>query len=70
MKAKIQSTRSKIYISYDIWTSLNSLAILSVITHYIDEEGTLQHTNLALKSIIGDYTRESLVTAIIEVLKD
>ena len=70
MKAKIQSVRSKIYISYDIWILPNSLAILSVITHYIDEEGTLQYTNLALKSIIGDYTRESLVTAIIEVLKD
>ena len=70
MKAKIQSIRSKIYISYNIWISLNSLAILSIITYYIDEERTLQYTNLALKSIIGDYTKESLVIMIIEVLKD
>ena len=70
MKAKIQSARSKIHISCDVWTSPNSLAILGVIAHYIDEEGTLQHTNLALKSIIGDHTGESLAVAIIEVLED
>ena len=70
MKAKIHSVRSKIYLSYDLWTSPNSLAILRVIVHYVDEDKALQHTNLTLKSIIRDYTKEQLATAIIEVLTD
>jgi len=70
MKAKIHSARSKIHVSCDLWTSPNSLAILGVIAHYVDEDGNLQHTNLALKSIIGDHTGEHLATAILEVLDD
>jgi len=70
MKAKIHSARSKIYLSCDLWTSPNSLAILGVIAHYVDEDRALQHTNLTLKSIIRDHSREQLATAIIEVLTD
>ena len=68
MKSKIHSARSKIHISCDLWTSPNSLAILGVIAHYIDKDGALQHTNLALKIIIGEHTGEQLATAIIKVL--
>jgi len=46
------------------------LAILGVIAHYIDKDGTLQYTNLALKSIIGEHTGEQLAAAIIKVLED
>jgi len=70
MKSKIHLAQSKIHLSYDLWTSPNSLAILRVIAHYIDKDGTLQYTNLALKSIIGEHTGEQLAAAIIEVLED
>jgi len=60
IKTKIQSARSKIHISCDLWTSPNSLAILGVIAHYISEDGTLQHCTLALKDIISEHTGKNL----------
>src|SRR6266487_5328499 len=70
MIQQIQSAWSKIHISCDLWTSPNSLAILGIIAHFIDEEGTLQHATLALKDIIGDHSGEHLAEAIIEVLDE
>src|SRR6266516_4508936 len=39
-----------------------------VMRQFVDKDGTLQAMVLALKSIVGDYTGESLVVPILEVL--
>jgi hypothetical protein len=70
MKSKIQAAKSKIHISCDLWTSPNSLAILGIIAYYVDEDSKLQRSNLALKSIIGDYTEEHLTEIILKVLQE
>jgi hypothetical protein len=70
MKIKLQAAKSKIHISCDLWTSPNSLTILGIIAHYVDEDGKLQRSNLALKSIIGDHTGEHLAEIILEVLEE
>jgi hypothetical protein len=70
MRTKIQAAKSKIHISCDLWTSLNSLAILGIIAHYVNEDGKLQQSNLALRSIIGDHTGEHLAEVILEVLQE
>ena len=70
MKSKLQATKSKIHIFYDLWTSLNSLVILGIIAYYVDEDSKLQQSNLALKSIIGDHTGEHLAEVILKVLQE
>ena len=70
MKSKLQAAKSKIHISCDLWTSPNSLVILGIIAHYVDEDGKLQRSNLALKSIIGDHTGEHLAEVILKVLQE
>jgi len=70
MAQQIQSARSKIHISCDLWTSPNSLAILGIIAHFINENGKLQHCTLALKDIIGDHGGENLAKAMMEVLEE
>ena|SRR6266536_976630 len=70
MVTKLKTTRSRIHISYDLWTSPNSLAILGIIAHFVDINSNLQAVTLVLKDIIGDYIGEHLVTAILEVLGD
>ncbi|WKT54430.1 hypothetical protein QSH57_005014 [Fusarium oxysporum f. sp. vasinfectum] len=51
VKQRIQSAKSRIHISYDLWTSPNSLAILGVVAHCVTEDGQLEHHVLALKDI-------------------
>jgi hypothetical protein len=70
IQQKLQSAKSKIHISCDLWTSPNSLAILGIIAHYIDEDGKLQHSTLALKSIVGDHTGDHLAKELITVLDE
>ncbi len=65
MKEVLLAARSRIHISCDLWTSPNSLAILGIIAHFVDKDGTLQAMVLALKSIVGDHTGESLVMPIL-----
>ena len=70
IKTRIQSARSKIHISCDLWTSPNSLAILGVTAHFVSKDKSFQHCTLTLKDIIRDYTNEHLQEAILEVLTD
>jgi hypothetical protein len=70
MKLNIQSAQSKIHISCDLWTSPNSLAILGIIAHFVDEGGKLRHCTLALKDILGEHTGESLAKAVLEALEE
>jgi hypothetical protein len=38
VKQRIQSAKSRVHISCDLWTSPNSLAILGVVAHYVTED--------------------------------
>ncbi|ODA84313.1 hypothetical protein RJ55_02833 [Drechmeria coniospora] len=49
VKQRIQSAKSRIHISCDLWTSPNSLAILGIVAHYVTEDGQLEHHVLGLK---------------------
>ena len=70
IKKQIGSAKSKVHISCDLWSSPNSLVILGIIAHYIDEDGKLQHSTLALPSAVGDHTGEHLCEVLMAVLKD
>src|SRR3984957_14060774 len=70
VKQRIQSAKSKIHISCDLWTSPNSLAILGVVAHFVTEYGQLEHCVLALKDIDSEHDGENLAAAIMEVVED
>jgi hypothetical protein len=68
VKQRIQSAKSRIHISCDLWTSPNSLAILGVVGHYVTEDGQLEHHILALKDIDSEHDGSHLAAAILEVV--
>jgi hypothetical protein len=70
VKQRIQSAKSKIHISCDLWTSPNSLAILGVVAHYVTEDGQLKHHVLAMKDIDGEHDGSNLAAAVLEVIDD
>jgi len=70
VKQRIQSAKSKIHISCDLWTSPNSLAILGVVAHFVTEDGQLEHCVLALKDIDGEHDGGNLAATIMEVIED
>ncbi|KAJ6785139.1 hypothetical protein PWT90_08159 [Aphanocladium album] len=70
VKQRIQSAKSRIHISCDLWTSPNALAILGVVAHYVTEDGKLEHHTLGLKDIDGEHDGSHLAAAIVEVIDD
>ncbi|OWT42447.1 hypothetical protein VFPPC_18547 [Pochonia chlamydosporia 170] len=70
VKQRIQSAKSRIHISCDLWTSPNSLAILGVVAHYVTEDCKLEHHTLALKDIDSEHDGSHLAAAIMEVVED
>ncbi|KAF6518360.1 hypothetical protein HZS61_002438 [Fusarium oxysporum f. sp. conglutinans] len=70
VKQRIQSAKSRIHISCDLWTSPNSLAILGVVAHYVTEDGQLEHHVLALKDIDSEHDSSHLAVAILKVVDE
>ena len=70
VKMRLQKARSKIHISLDIWTSTNNKAIMGITAVYIEEDGQLNHTVLAVKEIEGNHHGENLAPLVMEVIKD
>jgi hypothetical protein len=48
LKGVLARSVSKIHFSFDLWTSLNHLALLGVVAHFIDEFGQNQSVCLFL----------------------
>lgn len=70
VKQRIQSARSQIHVSCDLWTSPNSLAILGIVAHYVTENDRLGHRVLALKDIDSEHDGSHLAAAVLKVIED
>jgi hypothetical protein len=70
VKQRIQSAKSIIHISCDLWTSPNSLAVLGIVAHYVTEDGQLEHHTLALKDIDSEHDGSHLAAAVLEVVDE
>ena len=55
----LHSALTSTHISCDLWTSSNSLGILAVVSHFVDESGILQTILLSLTEIQGSHSGEN-----------
>jgi hypothetical protein len=59
VKSGMNTAMSKIHTSFDLWTSPNGIAILSMVGHYIDRDGRPQTRLLALERVQGSHSGEN-----------
>jgi hypothetical protein len=64
IRLRLYSSRSKIYISLDIWTLPNTIPILAIIAYYISEDNKLESSLLVLKEIEGSYKGDNIAPII------
>jgi hypothetical protein len=67
VKSLLAQAKSRIHLSFDIWTSPSAIPILGVCAHFLDSSLQLKHPLLGLKFIEGSHTGEA-IAAIIEAL--
>ena len=71
MKAKLHDEAiGQIHISFDLWTSLNGLALMAVVAHFTDKDYRVQTRLLALRRLYGEHSGENQAELLADVLKD
>lgn len=66
----LANARSKIYISFDLWTAPNLLALCGIVGHFCGDDLKNHSILLALKRVQGSHLGDNIAEIIIFVLKD
>ena len=62
------TTKSKIHISCDIWTSTNHLSLLGVVAHFLDGTNIHRTVLLGIPRLYGSHTGETIATCLLSVI--
>jgi hypothetical protein len=68
VKKELIDARSHIYISFDLWTSPNSLSIIGIIAYYLDKDLVNRSTLIGIRKVKGAHSGENIAEVIIPVL--
>lgn len=70
VRSELASARTKINLSFDLWTSPNRrLSLLGVVAHYLDRRFAPRTILLGLPRMTGSHTAASLSTQLVEILE-
>ena len=70
IKLILKHAKSNIHLSFDLWTSDNSLALLAVCAHFTDKHHQLRTIMLALRRIRGSHSGENIAQTLYHVIKE
>src|SRR5271156_2269045 len=68
IKRKLARARTKIHISFDLWTSLNRRSLVGIVAHWLDEDLKKQDILIGIRRLKGSHSGENIVEVIIPVL--
>lgn len=64
------NTVSLIHVSFDLWTSPNSMAMMAVVIHYVDKTYTNCTRLIALRHLRGSHSGENMSSLLIEIIRE
>ncbi|RKK58984.1 hypothetical protein BFJ69_g17339 [Fusarium oxysporum] len=70
VKEELENAVTQIHLSFDLWTSPNRLAFISIFGHFIDRRLSYQSRLLAFKRQIGSHAGENIAYTIRNVVRD
>jgi hypothetical protein len=69
IKNKLAKARSRVHISFDLWTSPNHRALVGIVAHWLDEDLKKQDVLIGLCRLKGSHTGENIAEVVVPVLK-
>jgi hypothetical protein len=69
-KEELDEAVIQIHISFDLWTSPNRLAFVSIFGHFIDRRNLYQSRLLAFRRQIGSHAGENIAYTVRNVVRD
>jgi BED zinc finger len=70
IKKRLAKARSKIHISFDLWTAPNHRTFVGVVAHWLDEDLKKQEVLISLRRVIGVHTGENIASVMIPLLHE
>jgi hypothetical protein len=65
----LEAYNGQVHMSFDMWTSANSLALLGIVGHWIDQ-GVVRTALLGLQRLQGHHTDENMFEAVVLVIEE
>jgi hypothetical protein len=63
------TARSRIHISFNLWTSPNSKELIKVVFHFLNKDLKMRSLLAKIKRIKGSYTGENITEAVILIIE-
>lgn len=70
IKENLNSAKSKIHISFDLWSSPNYKAVVALCGHWISDEFKVETALLGIKEIIGKHKGEYIAPVLHQIVKE
>ncbi|KAF4966507.1 hypothetical protein FSARC_5821 [Fusarium sarcochroum] len=70
VKEELNNAVTQIHLSFDLWTSPNTLAFISIFGHFIDRRHLYQSRLLAFKRQVGSHAGENIAYTLGNVVRD
>ena len=69
IKKELLLSRSLVHLSFDMWTSPNSMGMLAVVAHHVSRFGEARDCLLGLRRVTGAHSGENMAHSIIPIIK-
>lgn len=66
---KIHSAKSNIHLSFDLWTSSNSITFVAIVAYFINDNACLCTILIALQCIIGLHAWKIIAEQVIQIIQ-
>ena len=66
----LKSTNNKINITFDLWTSSNTLSLNGIIAHFIDEAGKIRRFLLSVPEVDGRHTGVNIAAGVAKIIRE
>lgn len=70
VRQELVNALTQVHLAFDLWTSPNSIAILGVSGHFLDDHGHAQQRLLALSQQQGAHTGDNIASTLAAVVRD
>lgn len=70
IRACLHHSKSRVHLSFDLWSSPNGYALAGVVAHFISNKGQSQAVLLGLRRVEGSHTGDNIAECVLSVLKD
>src|SRR6202035_3801931 len=70
IRKELHLSKSLIHLSFDLWTSPNSLAMLAVVGHFVLHTSEAKSCLLGLRHVEGAHSGENMAQSVIAVIEE